>query len=574
MMRLGDVAGITAEGLSHAAGSALAEAVRPFRNPLATPRRQPSQLLHHPADPRRGDPTRARAFVAGQYRLPGGLVTTPEGGAPWTAAPPTPLFAETLHGFDWLHHFQGEDDARAHARWLVQSWIEAAAGFPPAVWRAPLLARRLVSWLTGARLLLSGADEPFRTLFLGSLVAQSRFLSAIAGGTPPGYGRIVVHAALALIGASLPGRGRCLDRGLNGMATELNRQILPDGGHVSRNPALVLYILRDITVVQDAMSAVSKAMPEAVYGTVMRMAPMLRFFCHGDGGFGLFNGAREEDGELIALMIERHHPSGRAFGVAPHARYQRLAAGGTVILVDTGAPPQGRASRGAHASALAFEMSVGPERLITNCGTGVGLPPGWAEAMRATAAHSTLTVADTSSCRYLGTGLLGGWSEGRVIAGPTKVLSRRNEEERGIWLATSHDGYLEPFGLVHERRIYMNNAGSDIRGEDRLLQIEQLSPEDLRDLEPLPFAVRFHLHPSVRIDLRPEEGSAQLRLPSGDGWIFRSAGGGLSIEESVYLGTPDMVPTRQIVVSGGIGADTTVKWALTRMARPGGVPVS
>ena len=57
--------------------------------------------------------------------------------------------------------------------------------------------------------------------------------------------------------------------------------------------------------------------------------------------------------------------------------------------------PRG-ADRFAHAGTLSFEMSVGRDRLIVNCGAAPAAEADWRDALRATAAHSTLVPADTN----------------------------------------------------------------------------------------------------------------------------------------------------------------------------------
>ena len=63
------------------------------------------------------------------------------------------------------------------------------------------------------------------------------------------------------------------------------------------------------------------------------------------------------------------------------------------------------------------------------------------------------------------------------------------------------------------------------------------------------FAVRFHIHPDVRVSPL-DGGGILLKLPSGEGWRFRAGGGVLTVEESVYLGGPMVRRAEQLVVSG------------------------
>ncbi len=105
--------------------------------------------------------------------------------------------------------------------------------------------------------------------------------------------------------------------------------------------------------------------------------------------------------------------------------YQRLVAGPVVLVADC-APPPAAASASGSASTLAFEMSDGARRLIVNCGgarPSGRLDAGLAAALRTTAAHSALTLADTNSTAISPDGTLG--------RGVVEVaLDRREDEER------------------------------------------------------------------------------------------------------------------------------------------------
>ena len=92
------------------------------------------------------------------------------------------------------------------------------------------------------------------------------------------------------------------------------------------------------------------------------------------------------------------------------------------------------------------------------------------------------------------------------------------------------------------------------------------------------FAIRFHLHPDVKASLARDGMSVLLVLGNGDGWRFRTDGGPIRIERSVYLatgGTPKR--TSQIVVQGeaepfgaGERPPNRVRWAFQRLGRVGG----
>src|SRR5690606_484622 len=132
---------------------------------------------------------------------------------------------------------------------------------------------------------------------------------------------------------------------------------------------------------------------------------------------------------------------------APHTGYQRLKAGRTVVIMDTGRPADGLLSRDCHAGPLSFELSAGRERLVVNCGSGTGHGEAWTQAARRTAAQSTLQVEGADSAEIL--------PDGRFGRGPQRVSVERNADADGnTWLDAEHDGYRSLFAVLHRRRLY------------------------------------------------------------------------------------------------------------------------
>jgi len=62
------------------------------------------------------------------------------------------------------------------------------------------------------------------------------------------------------------------------LSDELQRQILPDGGHISRNPGALIELLIDLLPLRQTFAARNIAPPPALLNAIDRMMPMLRFF--------------------------------------------------------------------------------------------------------------------------------------------------------------------------------------------------------------------------------------------------------------------------------------------------------
>ncbi len=509
-----------------------------------------------PPDPWPGRAEQGQALVDGRYRFAGQALVAPT--PLWQPAEASPAWLRELHSFAWLRDLRaaGSDAARRRARELTQDWLTRHARWSDPAWEPVTLARRLTHWLAQWDFLAASAEHEFHHAVLNSAAAQAANLAHSLPAGLAGADLICAIKGLAIGGACLPGGERWLGRALELLGRELPRQILPDGGHVERSPARHLAALRDLIDIKAMLHAAGRQPPAELEAAIDAMAPMLRLYLHGDGGLALFNGSSAEEPLKTDLVLQRANAGGRARLSAPESGYQRLQAGRTLAIVDAGAPPPPGQDGLAHAGTLSFELSVGRERLIVNCGTpGVeGGPAAWVAALRSTAAHSTLELDGRSSSELLPAGL---WSGPGLASRPRAVSCRREELEGATLLELTHDGYREGLRALHRRRLYLAAAGDDLRGEDSI--------ERSDGARPVAFALRFHLHPEVQASLLQTGDAALLRLSRGGGWRFRVGGGSLTIEDSIYWGEARSRRSQQLVVSGTAGPGSTlVKWALRR----------
>jgi len=531
--------------------------------PLTLGGRTPRELRAPVPDSWPGDAVRGKALVAGKFEFAGETV---KGDLAAWGDQPSGHWRETFHAFEWLRDLRalGGEAAHQRARKLVKDWIARNDHWRLPAWRGDIMGRRVSAWIANYDFFAAGADADFRIQVLTSLAHQARHLSRSVPGGLDGAALLSALKGLVLASLALPHLPRTHARALALLARELPRQILPDGGHIERCPSLQLVILRDLVDLRGALLAAQQPVPEEILNAIDRMAPMLRFFRLGDGGLALFNSSAEGEPWLIDLVLSRAEAKGKPLSAATHAGFQRLNLGRSIAVFDAGRPAvvQCRPDIAdcAHAGTLSFEMSAGKERVIVNCGA---MPPGdaaWRRAARFSAAHSTLIVADTNSSDVRDNGL---------AAIPESVLARRAETETEITVEGQHDGYAGLFGLIHRRRIAMAAGGEELRGEDVLIA----APIGWRRRKEQPFAVRFHLHPEARATLLQDGHAALIKLPSGLGLRFAAAGGTVTIEESVYLGTGKLRKASQIVVSGTAapvaqGDAASVTWSLTRMGAP------
>nr|WP_281503058.1 heparinase II/III family protein [Ancylobacter crimeensis] len=523
----------------------------------------PGRLLIAPQDLRTGDATRAGEIYSGRFAF-AGKVAQAGGRSPFEIEPPSREWAEELMSFGWLRHLRAAETpvARANARALVGDWI-AMRGHRQPVARAPeVAARRIISWLTQAQLLLQDADQAFFRRVVQCLTAQVRHLKSTEARIRDGYPRLLAVMALNFAGLCMADQARLQRYAQRRLVEELERQILPDGGHISRNPGVLVELLLDLLPLRQAFHARNVPPPGALINAIDRMMPMLRFFRHGDGAFALFNGMGPTPADSLATVLAYDDARGAPVANAPHSGYQRVEAGGTVILADTGAPPAMAASHEAHAGCLSFELSSGRHRLVVNCGMPANGRDAWRPMARRTAAHSTLTVEDASSCRFIADGLMMRLCGTPVVEGPTEVRVERFEREGAQVVRASHDGYAKRFGIVHQRSWRLAPGGMRIDGEDLL---RPARGESFEGDAPDSFAVRFHLHHAVAPSRLPDGHTVQLLLPNGERWIFAAPNLRIDIEESLVLAaTGGARRSDQLVITGRVRNLPRLVWTFMR----------
>ncbi len=207
--------------------------------------------------------------------------------------------------FGWLRHLRAADTAltRANARSLLDDWISNPTHKRPLGRRADVLARRVISLLSQAPLVLGDTDSKFYRRYLRGLTREIRHLRYTMLDIPDGVPRLQVLIALCYASLCLANQARHIRAATRKLSDELQRQILPDGGHISRNPGALIELLIDLLPLRQTFAARNIAPPPALLNAIDRMMPMLRFFRHGDGSFALFNGMSSAPSDLLASLL-------------------------------------------------------------------------------------------------------------------------------------------------------------------------------------------------------------------------------------------------------------------------------
>lgn len=535
-----------------------------WRTPLYALRlrgKVPLKLIAVPKDPIAGDKAAGEALLDGTIRHGGTEVPVAQFDFATLGYPAD--FSDHLQSFAWLRDLSAaatRERGAVRAEGMMRKWLDAHADeVSEPAWRADLWGRRILFWTAYAPYILSSSDPVYRSSVLYALARGARHLERGADKAMPGLARIsawsgVIAAALVVQGG--PAR---LKTGEIGLSRALGVSLHDDGGLVSRSPSEQVSVVETLGQLRAVYIAARRDVPEWLTDALSASVAALLAVTLGDEALSSWQGGNMASRRRVAAAVEGAGIAVRPLRQARGWGYQRLQAKQSVIVFDAAPPPPPRSLAGACASTLAFELSDGPQRLIVNCG-GAGeamgaLPAELCFALRTTAAHSTLTLGDRNSTAIHEDGSLG--------KGVGAVELVRDETAGVARCEASHDGYVRRFGLVHERRLNLSSDGKLLGGEDRLIQAGRK-----KRAEAVPFAVRFHLAPTVEVTSTADGQGALLRLKGGAVWQFRCRGGQLGVEDSLWIdGEARPHGSLQLVIAGETPAEgMTISWELKRAA--------
>lgn len=474
----------------------------------------------------------------------------------WLPQEASPLWLYHLHYFEWLGDLHAMGNAGLHtARRLIEDWIETCGqSLHPQIWHPYPLSLRIVSWLTFAPWFLKEIGVQERNAFFTSLLMQVAHLKKVLEWDVGGNHLLKNLKALIYIGLCLPDEKETFEEALVLLLKQLKVQVLPDGCHYERSPHYHADVLGDLLDIQAILLKANHPVPPQLSETIDRMMTVLSFFRHSNGDLALFNdGTVGHTNQLAALekrggkteIIPRH---------LPDAGYVRLTGSDTkamLVLVDAGLCCPDELPAHAHADMLSFELSLGKEKIFTNSGT-FAYQHGDRNRYRGTAAHNTVCINRQDSAEVYGAFRLG--------HRPKKIMCEvKHQTGVGMGMEASHDGYKRK-GFTHQRRLFLSEDGTDLRGEDHILGTWRKT----RKKRQYPRA-HFHLAPGVICHLKTHQ-KAEIKTPNGQKLLFKVTGGRL--HEADYLYAPHFgvqEKAREIILTADWKeGQSLLKWSLKK----------
>ncbi len=297
-------------------------------------------------------------------------------------------------------------------------------------------------------------------------------------------GNHLLENGIALLTASLFFQHRrWFDKGRSLLWAELDRQLLPDGGHDERSPMyhqILLDRLLDLLFILRSSSwSAGDTILDFLGQKTGQMLGWLDTITFGNGAIPLVNDAALD----MAPDTSQIRWKAIRLGIRPiggrlaESGYRMIRRPRYELLADVGPIGSGLQPGHAHADTLSFILHVDNKPILVDAGTStyqLGPRRLWE---RSTAAHNTVEVGGLNSSEV--------WSTFRVGQRARATVTASNDDT----LMARHDGYQE-LGLIHERCWHATPTVIQI--------LDQLIPNRRRPDTQTGIA-RFYVHADVRV---------------------------------------------------------------------------
>ena len=149
---------------------------------------------------------------------------------------------------------------------------------------------------------------------------------------------------------------------------------------------------------------------------------------------------------------------------------------------------------------------------------------------KSSAAQSTLTIDDNSSCKFSKKGKL--W----LVQKGLKILKKDIIFDKTYWkINASHDGYLKKYNSIHEREIEFFPDQMVFVGLDKITKKTKNNYK---------FDIRFHVEPNVKL-MKTQDNKTILIELSDEGWRFTCENYDINIDNGLYFGNKNLYSENQ-----------------------------
>ena len=456
-----------------------------------------------------------------------------------------------LHSFFWLFTIDLKSSKKI-TRSVISNWTNLNQNYSSKSWELDTLSKRVISWIANSNNFYHEGNEHFKMNFTKMIKKQLNHLTNEIENTEFVNDKMIGCSAIIMGGLCFKQQLNYLNMGFQLLKKIINTIFDNDGFPKSRNPRQVIFYLKYFIFIRELLRDSNTDIPEYLNEIIFYLGQSFDFYFEDDGTF-LFNGNHNLDISEFKKYLKEY---GYKFKnkLTSLGGYSIIKNKKDKIIVDFGATPEKKYSADYQSGALSFEIFHDKEKLITNCGYFQNYNHKLNILSKSTAAHSTLSIDDRSSCKFK-RDKLGYFALENFIKISNKKIHCNDEiwEVQGI-----HDGYLKEYGILHKRNIKFFPKELKYAGEDILIC--------RKNIRKVGFDIRFHLLPNTNATKTLDKKSILLQLKRS-GWKFTCNRINFGIETGLYFGKKNVyTENKNIYVNGEITKEEElIKWEIKKI---------
>ena len=456
-----------------------------------------------------------------------------------------------LNNFFWFFSLDLKSSKKL-VQTVILDWVAKNSRYQTESWKFDTTAKRIISWLSNHQLSYSESNKEYRSMFDYMIQKQTNHLILEIKNLKNLENKIVGCSAIILTGLCYKIDKKYLTFGLSLLQKVIKNLLNNEGFVKSRNIKQQIFFLKYFILIKEWFKESQVETPDFVEETIYYFGKAYAYFWQNVQVNLLFNGNnisynKDFDNYLKRLGYKFKNEDKECGG------YTILHGKKIFLVMDTGPSPDFKFSKDYQSGALSFEIISNGKKLISNCGYYDKRNQKLSRLSKSSAAHNTLTIDDSSSCKFLKE--RSSW----VLKTGLRITQKKIIFEKNYWKITAtHDGYLKNYNSMHERNIEFYPEQMTFVGNDKIIK--------RRANNNYKFEIRFHLEPNIKLMKTQDNKSILIELDE-EGWRFKCDNYEINIDNGLYFGNENSYVENQNIFISGISNknEENIKWEIKKI---------
>jgi len=456
-----------------------------------------------------------------------------------------------LNNFYWFFSLDLKS-SKEKVQHVISNWIDNNSKYNYKSWNFDLIAKRIIAWLSCHNLTYEESDEEYKERFNKIIKKQINHLINEINRSNSIDDKLIVSASIILAGLCYNNNKKYLSFG-NSLLKKITKSTLDNSGFPkSRNIKQLIFYLKYFVLIREWFKESQNNVPEHIDEIIYYLGQGYAFFWQNNLCDFLFNGNNisnniEFDNYLKRLNYKFKNEE------KEYADYIILKNKKICFIMDIGSSPDIKYTKDYQSGALSFEIVSNGKKLISNSGYYKKKNSKLNKLSKSTAAQNTLTIDDSSSCKF--TRIENSW----MLKKGLKIIKKENTFEKNYWrVHASHNGYLSKYNSIHERKIEFYSENMTFIGQDKI--IKKKTNNNYK------FDIRFHIEPNVKL-MKTQDNKTILIELNDEGWKFTCDNYDINIDNGLYFGNKNSYIENQNIFISGISNNQieNIQWKIEKI---------